>query len=220
MRNRCPQPNWPSCVTDLHHRRDQTDLSRLVTLIDARLQQDHLLDPRNDNADYYLIQGPSGRRTGVDAAASHGRIRTAHGVRHPLRDRPAPVCGRGSLSRRVAQRRNAGRESVLTAARSRRGAHRCSGEAKNRYARHSSIWPALVWRRAAWWSRRMTAPCTTSTSCGRSIRKAPAWPRSAAPYRRRSWIVHVPRSMAVMRPGQRRCCARREPWGLPAKSMD
>jgi TonB family protein len=56
---------------DLHHRRDQTDLSRLVTLIDARLQQDHLLDPRNDNADYYLNQA---RQAGAPASTLQPRM--------------------------------------------------------------------------------------------------------------------------------------------------
>lgn len=56
---------------DLHHRRDQTDLSRLVTLIDARLQQDHLLDPHNDNADYYLIQA---RQAGAPASTLQPRM--------------------------------------------------------------------------------------------------------------------------------------------------
>jgi TonB family protein len=56
---------------DLHHRRDQTDLSRLVTLIDARLQQDHLLDPRNDNADYYLKQA---RQAGAPTSTLQPRM--------------------------------------------------------------------------------------------------------------------------------------------------
>jgi TonB family protein len=56
---------------DLHHRRDQTDLSRLVTLIDARLQQDRLLDPHNDNADYYLNQA---RQAGAPASTLQPRM--------------------------------------------------------------------------------------------------------------------------------------------------
>ena len=56
---------------DLRHRRDQTDLSRLVTLIDARLQQDRLLDPHNDNADYYLIQA---RQAGAPASTLQPRM--------------------------------------------------------------------------------------------------------------------------------------------------
>jgi len=66
-----PAPKLAQLRDDLHHRRDQTDLSRLVTLIDARLQQDHLLDPRNDNADYYLSQA---RQAGAPAATLQPRM--------------------------------------------------------------------------------------------------------------------------------------------------
>ena len=66
-----PGPKLAQLRDDLHHRRDQTDLSRLVTLIDARLQQDHLLDPRNDNADYYLSQA---RQAGAPASTLQPRV--------------------------------------------------------------------------------------------------------------------------------------------------
>jgi TonB family protein len=56
---------------DMHHRRDQTDLSRLVTLIDARLQQDRLLDPHNDSADYYLNQA---RQAGAATSTLQPRL--------------------------------------------------------------------------------------------------------------------------------------------------
>jgi TonB family protein len=50
---------------EVRRRRDQTDISRLVTLIDARLQQDRLIDPRNDNAAYFLAQA---RQSGAPAS--------------------------------------------------------------------------------------------------------------------------------------------------------
>jgi len=56
---------------ELHHRREQTDLNRLVTLIDARLQQDRLVDPRNDNAGYYLSQA---RDAGAPASTLQPRM--------------------------------------------------------------------------------------------------------------------------------------------------
>lgn len=66
-----PGPKLAQLRDDLHHRRDQTDLNRLVTLIDARLQQDRLLDPRNDNADYYLSQA---RQAGAPASTLQPRM--------------------------------------------------------------------------------------------------------------------------------------------------
>jgi protein TonB len=66
-----PAPKLAQLREDLHHRRDQTDLNRLVTLIDARLQQDRLLDPRNDNAGYYLNQA---RQAGAPASTLQPRM--------------------------------------------------------------------------------------------------------------------------------------------------
>jgi TonB family protein len=41
---------------DVRRRRDEVELSRLVTLIDARLKQNRLSDPANDSAAFYLNQ--------------------------------------------------------------------------------------------------------------------------------------------------------------------
>jgi TonB family protein len=41
---------------EVHHRRDDFEVARLLKLVDARVQQDHLIDPRNDSALYYLDQ--------------------------------------------------------------------------------------------------------------------------------------------------------------------
>ena len=41
---------------EVHRRRDDFEVSRLLKLVDARVQQDHLIDPHNDSALYYLDQ--------------------------------------------------------------------------------------------------------------------------------------------------------------------
>jgi protein TonB len=41
---------------EVRRRRDEFDIARLLKLVDARLQQDHIIDPRNDSATYYLDQ--------------------------------------------------------------------------------------------------------------------------------------------------------------------
>jgi periplasmic protein TonB len=41
---------------EVHRRRDEFEASRLLKLADTRLQQDHVIDPRNDSAVYYLDQ--------------------------------------------------------------------------------------------------------------------------------------------------------------------
>ena len=41
---------------EVHRRRDEFEVSRLLKLADTRLQQDHAIDPRNDSAVYYLDQ--------------------------------------------------------------------------------------------------------------------------------------------------------------------
>jgi TonB family protein len=51
---------------EVRRRREQFDVGRFVTLIDARLQQDRLIDPRNDSAAYYLNQA---RQAGASTPA-------------------------------------------------------------------------------------------------------------------------------------------------------
>lgn len=41
---------------EVHRRRDEFEVSRLLKLADTRMQQDHLIDPHNDSAVYYLDQ--------------------------------------------------------------------------------------------------------------------------------------------------------------------
>jgi TonB family protein len=51
---------------ELRRRREEFDVANLVKLIDTRLQQDKLIEPRNDSAVYYLGQA---RTAGAGAAA-------------------------------------------------------------------------------------------------------------------------------------------------------
>ena len=51
---------------ELRRRHDESDIANLVKLIDTRLQQDKLLEPRNDSAAYYLAQA---RAAGATPAA-------------------------------------------------------------------------------------------------------------------------------------------------------
>jgi TonB family protein len=51
---------------ELRRRHQESDVANFVKLIDTRLQQDKLVEPRNDSATYYLIQA---RAAGASAAA-------------------------------------------------------------------------------------------------------------------------------------------------------
>jgi TonB family protein len=41
---------------EVHRRRDDFEVTRLLKLVDTRMQQDHVIDPHNDSAVYYLDQ--------------------------------------------------------------------------------------------------------------------------------------------------------------------
>src|ERR1700722_18351237 len=56
---------------EVHRRRDEFEASRLLKLVDARLQQDHVIDPRNDSAVYYLDQA---KQAGATGAALQGQV--------------------------------------------------------------------------------------------------------------------------------------------------
>jgi TonB family protein len=49
---------------DVRKRRDDFEVSRLLKLVDARMQQDHVIDPHNDSAVYYLDQAKQAGATG------------------------------------------------------------------------------------------------------------------------------------------------------------
>ena len=51
---------------ELRRRHDEADIANFVKLIDTRLQQDKLIEPRNDSATYFLMQA---RAAGASAAA-------------------------------------------------------------------------------------------------------------------------------------------------------
>jgi TonB family protein len=56
---------------DLRKRRDDSDMARLLKLIDTRLQQGRLVDPRNDSAAFYLEQARA-------AGAAPGALQTQY----------------------------------------------------------------------------------------------------------------------------------------------
>ena len=51
---------------EVHRRRDEFEVARLLKLVDTRVQQDHLIDPHNDSAVYYLDQA---KQAGASAPA-------------------------------------------------------------------------------------------------------------------------------------------------------
>jgi TonB family protein len=51
---------------EVHRRRDEFEVARLLKLVDTRVQQDHLIDPRNDSAVYFLDQA---KQVGASAPA-------------------------------------------------------------------------------------------------------------------------------------------------------
>jgi protein TonB len=57
---------------EVRRRRDEFDAGRMLKLVDARIQQDHLIDPGNDSAIYYLAQA---KQAGANAAELQGATR-------------------------------------------------------------------------------------------------------------------------------------------------
>jgi protein TonB len=57
---------------DLRRHRGDSDVSRLIALVDARLQQDELIEPANDSAEYYLVQA---RKAGASPAQIQAQLR-------------------------------------------------------------------------------------------------------------------------------------------------
>jgi TonB family protein len=55
---------------EVHRRRDEFEVARLLKLVDARIQQDHVIDPHNDSAVYYLDQA---KQAGASGAALQGQ---------------------------------------------------------------------------------------------------------------------------------------------------
>jgi TonB family protein len=55
---------------EVHRRRDDFEVARLLKLVDTRIQQDHVIDPRNDSAVYYLDQA---KQAGASGAALQGQ---------------------------------------------------------------------------------------------------------------------------------------------------
>jgi TonB family protein len=57
---------------ELRRHRAEGDVAHLMSLLDSRLEQDHLIDPRDDSAVYYLQQA---RQAGASAAAVQSQYR-------------------------------------------------------------------------------------------------------------------------------------------------
>ena len=55
---------------EVHRRRDDFEVTRLLKLVDTRMQQDHVIDPRNDSAVYYLDQA---KQAGAAGPALQGQ---------------------------------------------------------------------------------------------------------------------------------------------------
>jgi periplasmic protein TonB len=60
------EPKLNQLREDLRRHRVESDATRLVALIDARMQQDQLVDPANDSAAYYLTQARKAGATSAD----------------------------------------------------------------------------------------------------------------------------------------------------------
>jgi TonB family protein len=108
---------------EVRRRRDEFDAGRLLKLLDARLQQDHLLDPHNDSAVYYLEQA---KQAGADAAQLQAAtqellkrlgqmVRSGVEQRHfsdaeralvEMRDRGAPPAAITALQRELSSARS------------------------------------------------------------------------------------------------------------------
>jgi TonB family protein len=56
---------------EVHRRRDEFEAARLLKLVDTRAQQDHLIDPPNDSAVYYLDQA---KQAGATAPALQAQV--------------------------------------------------------------------------------------------------------------------------------------------------
>jgi TonB family protein len=59
---------------EVHRRRDDFEVSRLLKLVDTRMQQDHVIDPHNDSAVYYLDQA---KEAGAAGPALQGQTQEA-----------------------------------------------------------------------------------------------------------------------------------------------
>jgi TonB family protein len=55
---------------EVHRRRDEFEVARLLKLVDTRIQQDHVIDPHNDSAVYYLDQA---KQAGASGPALQGQ---------------------------------------------------------------------------------------------------------------------------------------------------
>jgi periplasmic protein TonB len=66
------EPKLNQLREDLRRHRTDSDAARLIALVDARMQQDQLVDPPNDSAVSYLIQA---RKAGATASELQSQLR-------------------------------------------------------------------------------------------------------------------------------------------------
>jgi TonB family protein len=107
---------------EVTQKRDEFDAGRLLKLADARLQKDHLIEPRADNAAYYLQQAKQAGASGDDlqpllqelqrrltasvhAAVDQRRFSDADKLISALRVSGAPAASTAPLTREVAAAR-------------------------------------------------------------------------------------------------------------------
>ncbi|HEY2677580.1 MAG TPA: energy transducer TonB [Steroidobacteraceae bacterium] len=60
-----PPPKLAQLRDEVHRRREEFEAARLLKLVDTRVQQDHLMDPKGDSAVFYLDQA---KQSGASAA--------------------------------------------------------------------------------------------------------------------------------------------------------
>ena len=202
---------------ELRRRHEEVDAANFLKLIDTRLQQDKLTEPRNDSAAYYLTQA---RAAGVSAAALQPqsqeiskRLLQIGAHRH----RSAPLHRCGSIAGRPAQRRlprpPPSRACSTTSLRP-----AASKAPRLPDSRNPSISRSRGWPKAKSPSPTTTARCSTSISCARRIPRMPRCRGYPAPCRRRSSIKRARRSMRRSRRRPTHCCSWR-PASVPSADL-
>jgi TonB family protein len=108
---------------EVHRRREEFDVARLLKLVDTRLEQDHVNDPRNDSALYYLLQAKQAGASATEmqpeiqellkrlAPMVHGdieqrRFAEADRALTEMRSLGAPAAGTAPLLRELSLARN------------------------------------------------------------------------------------------------------------------
>jgi TonB family protein len=64
-----PAPKLAQLRDEVHRRREEFEAARLFKLVDTRVQQDHLIDPKGDSAAFYLEQAKQSGATAAELQA-------------------------------------------------------------------------------------------------------------------------------------------------------